>query len=105
MYLPKTKAVFPFINTHRIAKIIPRTEIKKNPLLLLAFLAVATPLPAEILVFVAFILTLLKLDIRSKARFTKAFSEADAGVVGIDSTKAQRAEVNQFCSESPSWPL
>jgi hypothetical protein len=43
---------------------------------------------------VGLIFTLLKLVILFKARFTKGFSAADACVVGIESTKAQRAEEN-----------
>ena len=92
MHLPHS-LTFP-ISTHNMAQSTPITEIKKNPLLLPALLLLdSAPFPTETFVFLTFILTLLKLDIRSKARFTKAFSEADAGVVGIDSTKIGRAHV------------
>jgi hypothetical protein len=73
-----------------MAQSATRTGRKKNPL----FRIVSEPLPAVTFVLLAIILILLKLDIRSKARFTKAFSDADAGVVGIDSTKDHRAEEN-----------
>lgn len=76
-----------------MAQSATRTGRKKNPLFR-APLIVSEPLPAVTFVLLAIILILLKLDIRSKARFTKAFSDADAGVVGIDSTKDHRAEEN-----------
>lgn len=68
-------------------------------------LEVASALPAATFRFRAFILTLLKLDIRSKALLTKALSEAEAGVVGIDSTKDQIAEENQESVPSSCLPL
>ena len=68
--------------------------MKKNPLFQPVLLA--APLTAETSVFLAFNLNLLKLDIRSKARFTKGFSDAEAGVVGIDSTNDHKAEENQL---------
>ena len=52
---------------------------------------------ATVLVF-----NLPKLDIRSKALFTRAFSEAEAGVVGIDSTNDHRAAENQESVPSSS---
>lgn len=81
------------IKTQKMAQSATRTGRKKKLLFLPALLA-SELLPAVTLALTLFILNLLKLDIRSKARFTKAFSEADAGVVGIDSTKAHRAEEN-----------
>lgn len=94
MHLPRTLTDVP-INIHKMAHNRPSNEKKKNPLLhLIKLLEVAEVLPAATFTFLLFILTLLKLDIRSKARFTRALSEAEAGVVGIDSTKAQRAEEN-----------
>lgn len=93
MHLPRTFTDVP-INIHKMAHNRPSNEKKKNPLLhLTELLEVAEILPAATFMFLLFILTLLKLDIRSKARF--ALSEAEAGVVGIDSTKDQRAEENQ----------
>lgn len=40
---------------------------------------------------------LLKLDTLSNALVNKMFSEADAGVVGIDSMKSHKADVTRFC--------
>lgn len=77
--------------THKKAHKAIRIGKKRNENPFLpAFFVVAVSLPA--VMFVCLIFTLLKLDIRFKARFTKALSAADAGVVGIDSTKAQREE-------------
>lgn len=78
------------MNTHKIAHNTPSKEKQRIPLLdLLALLEVA---PAATFMFMAFNLNRLKLDIRSKALLTKALSAAEAGVVGIDSTKAHREE-------------
>lgn len=90
----------PSIRTQNIAISAPITERMMNPPLFIPpFHVAAPPLPA--FVFNAFILILLKLDILTNARFTNAFSEADAGVVGIDSTKDHRAEVNRFPAPLP----
>lgn len=95
------------INTHRIAHNTPRIENKKNPLfipvLLLAPVSGFRTATLVLRVFRVFSLNLLKLDIRSKARLT--FSEADAGVVGIDSTKAHKLEENQLVEPPPSFAL
>lgn len=80
------------INTHKIAHKAPIIERKMNPLFPPVLLPVSETLPAETISFLAFSLTLLKLDIRLKARLTKGVSAAEAGVVGIDSTKAHKAE-------------
>lgn len=89
--------------THKKAHKATRTgkKRKQNPFLLPALFIVVVSLPAAA-VFACFILilTLPKLDIRSRARF--AFSAADAGVVGIDSTKAQRAEEKLLVPTSPT---
>lgn len=91
MHLPSSLK-FP-IETHKNAHKAIRIGKKRNETPFLpALFTVAVSLPAAILVGLIF--TLLKLDIRFKARPTKGFSAADAGVVGIDSTKAQRAEEN-----------
>lgn len=82
-----------------------RTGKKMNPLFLLEHFVVSESLPVETLAFTTFILILLKLDIRPKARFTNAFSAADAGVVGIDSTKDHMAEDNQLVAPLTSLPL
>ena len=103
MHLPHS-LTFP-ISTHNIAQSTPITEIKNNPLLLPALLLDSAPFPTETFVFLTFILTLLKLDIRSKARFTNAFSEADAGVVGIDSTNDHNAEENRLAAPTSSLPF
>lgn len=79
--------------THK--KAIKATRIGKKRKItpfLLALFIVAASLPAATFVSAAPIFNLLKLDNRSKARFTRAFSDADAGVVGIDSIKFQREE-------------
>lgn len=96
------------INTHRMAHNTPRIENKKNPLFIPVLLAPVSGLrlPTATLVlrvfmFRLFNLSLLKLDIRSKARLT--FSEADAGVVGIDSTKVHKLEENQLEEPPPSF--
>jgi hypothetical protein len=92
----------PPTNTHKIAHKTPIIDNKTNPLFPPVLLALAAPLPASTLMFLTFILILLKLDIRSKALLTKGFSEADAGVVGMDSTKPHKAEDNQPLAASPS---
>lgn len=92
------------ISAHKIAQTTPITEMNKNPLAV-PVLLVPVPIGAETFVFLTLTLTRLKLDIRSKARFTKAFSEADAGVVGIDSTNAQSAEENRLAAPPPSLPF
>lgn len=96
MDVPRTLTNVP-INIHKTAHITPNNEKQKNPALnLLKLLEVAEALPpATTFIFLALILTLLKLDILSKARFTRAVSEAEAGVVGIDSTNDQRLDENQ----------
>lgn len=71
----------------------------------LLLLTVSAPVPTETFVFFRFNLTRPKLDIRSKARFTKAFSEAAAGVVGIDSTNAQSADENGLAASPSSQPF
>lgn len=91
------------ISAHKMALTTPITEMYNNPLLVVpVLLIVSAPLPAETFVFLRFTLTRLKLDIRSKARFTKAFSAADAGVVGIDSTNAHSAEENRLAAPPSS---
>lgn len=83
------------IQIHKKAhKAIIIEKKRKGTPFLLALFKVVVSLPAATMVGMIF--TLLKLDIRFRARFTKGFSAADAGVVGIDSTKAQRAEENLF---------
>lgn len=96
MDVPRTLRNVP-INIHKTAHITPNNEKQKNPALnLLKLLEVAEALPpVTTFIFLALILTLLKLDILSKARFTRAVSEAEAGVVGIDSTNDQRLDENQ----------
>lgn len=104
MHLPHN-LTFP-INTHRMAHNTPRIENKKNPLFIPVLLAPVSGLPTTTLVlrvFRVFSFNLLKLDIRTKARLT--FSEADAGVVGIDSTKAHKLEENQLAELPPSFAL
>lgn len=101
MHLPHN-LTFP-INTHKIAHSTPRIEKKKNPLFIPVRLAPVPGLRTATLVFRVFSLNLLKLDMRSKARLT--FSEADAGVVGIDSTKAHKLEENQLAELPPSFAL
>lgn len=102
MHLPHN-LTFP-TNTHKIAHSIPRIVKKKNPLFIPVRLAPVPGLPMATLVFRVFSLNLLKLDMRSKARLT--FSEADAGVVGIDSTKDHKLEVNQLAEPlAPSFAL
>lgn len=105
MQLPHN-LIFP-INTHRMAHNTPRIENKKNPLfipvLLLAPVSGLRTATLVLRVFRVFSLNLLKLDIRTKARLT--FSEADAGVVGIDSTKAHKLEENQLAEPPPSFAL
>jgi hypothetical protein len=106
-------------NTHKMAHKTPTIDNKTNPLFLLALLTLAAPLAATTLILLTFILILLaastlmlltfilillKLDIRSKALLTNGFSEADAGVVGMDSTKPHKAEENQPSAASPSFP-
>lgn len=94
------------INIHKTAHNTPRIDIIKNPLLLPACLLVTLLSGPATSLFLAFNLTLLKLDIRSNARFTKGFSDAEAGVVGIDSTKAHKEEENQLdAPPPPSWPF
>lgn len=102
MYLPNTLADVP-INIHTMAHNTPRIEKHRSPHLDPPF----TVLSEEgSLVFMAFILTLPKLDIRSKALFTRVPSEAEAGVVGIDSRKPHRAEENhEFLPLLSSLPL
>lgn len=84
------------IETHKKAHKAIRIGKKRNetPFLPALFIVAVSLLPAAMLLSVGLIFTLLKLDIRFKARFTKGFSAADAGVVGIESTKAHRAEDN-----------
>lgn len=81
---------------HKMAHNIPSKEKQNNlynPFLdLPERLEVAEVLPEATLTFRAFNLSLLKLDIRSKALFTRTLSAAEAGVAGIDSIKAHRAE-------------
>lgn len=90
MYLPNnlTDAAS---KSHNIAKTIPITEKLNIPPtnFCTRLREVEVGLPAGHIVF-----NLPKLDMRSKALFTRAFSEAEAGVVGIDSTKDHRAVVN-----------
>lgn len=101
MQLPKTLIVP--INIHKMAHIAPKIDKSKNPLLLLACLLVtAAASPPATLGFLVVILILLKLDIRSKARFTNGLSEADAGVVGIDSTKAHKDDANRLVAPPTS---
>lgn len=101
MQLPKTLIVP--INIHKMAHKAPKIDKSKNPLLLLACLLVtAAASPPATLGFLAVILILLKLDIRSKARFTNGLSEADAGVVGIDSTKAHKDDANRLVAPPTS---
>ena|ERR1044072_615917 len=91
MHLPNSLK-FP-IETHKKAHRATRIGKKRNEIPFMpAFFLVEVSLPAAMLVFLIF--TLLKLDIRFKARLTKAFSAADAGVVGIDSRKDHIAEEN-----------
>lgn len=96
MEIPRTLMDVP-INIHNTAHITPNSEKQKNPALnLLKLLEVAEALPPATFMFLAlFTLTLLKLDILSNARFTRAFSEAEAGVVGIDSTNDHKLDENQ----------
>ena len=92
------------INTHRMAHNTPTIENNKNPLFIPVLLAPVTGLSTATLalrVFSVFSFNLLKLDIRSKARLT--FSEADAGVVGIDSTNAHKLEENQLAESPPAF--
>lgn len=109
MHLPNT-LIGP-INTHKMAHSTPSMDKHKKPLLLLLLLplrtAPATPLPPPPLklLVLPFNLSRLKLDIRSKARFTNGLSEADAGVVGIDSTNAHKEEENQLELPPFSWPI
>lgn len=91
------------INTHKMANNAPTIEKRKNlPFLLLPLLLVMRDeeLILETVVLFIFNLLLLKLGIRSKSNDWLT-SAADAGVVGIDSTKAQRAEetrLAELCS-------
>lgn len=97
MHLPNSLK-FP-IQIHKKAHKAIRIGKKRNETPFLpALFIVAVSLPAATMVGLIF--TLLKLDIRFKARFTKGFSAADAGVVGIDSTKAHRAEEKLFVGTS-----
>lgn len=107
MHLPRTFKL-PISIIHKMAHNAPNIDKNKNLLLLLLLLL----LPVACLLITASsplatfkFLSLLKLDIRSKARFTKGFSEAEAGVVGIDSTKAHRDEENQPGASPPSCPF
>lgn len=97
MRVPNTLTVP--LSAHKIAQITPITEINSNPLLMPALLTVSAPFLTETFVFLIFNLT------RPKARFTKAFSEADAGVVGIDSTNAQSADENGLGASPSSRPF
>ena len=92
--------------THKKAHkaIIIGKKRNENPFLPTLFV-VAVSLPAAVFVGLILIFTRLKLDIRFKARFTRAFSAADAGVVGIDSTKDQRAEENLLVATSSAMLL
>lgn len=84
----------------------PSKEKHKILIGLLELLEVAEVLlPVATFAFPAFNLILRKLEIRSKALFTKALSEAEAGVVGIESTKSQRAEENHEFAPSSCSPL
>lgn len=90
-YVPNSLK-FP-IETHKKAhKAIRIGKKRKETPFLPALFIVVVSIPA--VMSVGFIFIMLKLDIRFKARFTKGFSAADAGVVGIESTKAQRADDN-----------
>ncbi len=73
--------------------------MKKNPRFAPALLTVAASVPAgaaAALVLLMLRFNLLKLDIRSNARFTKGLSAAAAGVVGIDSTNDHRADESEL---------
>lgn len=93
------------INTHKMAHNAPRTEKRKNPpfllLLLVLLLIRVEESTGETVVLFILILLLPKLDTRSNVRLTRPFSAAEAGVVGIVSTKAQRAEETRL-AEPPS---
>jgi hypothetical protein len=94
------------ISAHKMAHNTPITEMNNNPLHLLpALLIVSVLLRAETVVLLTFTLSRLKLGIRSKARVTKTFSAADAGVVGIDSTTDHSAEENPPAAPPPSLPF
>lgn len=96
--------------THKMAHNAPRIDKIRKPLLVppalfeFAARSLLIRLSLLILLFLTFSLILLKLDIRSKALFTKGVSQADAGVVGIDSTNVHKAEENQPVAP-PSSPL
>lgn len=98
--LPRTLTVP--IKNHKTAHNAPKIEMKKNPLFLLLLLALAEPFTA---VFIACILNLLKLDIRSNARFTNGLSAAEAGAVGIESTNDHKEDENQLPPPLPSFLL
>lgn len=86
------------VSSHRVAQITPSKEKHKNPTLDL-------PEFLEVAVYLASTLTRLNLDIRSHGPFTESPSEAEAGVVGIDSKKDQTAEENLESVSSSSSPL
>lgn len=87
------------INTHKMANNAPTIEKRKNLPFLLPLLLVMRDeeLILETVVLFIFNLLLLKLGIRSKDSLTSA---ADAGVVGIDSTKAQKTEETRLAELS-----
>lgn len=90
------------IKNHKTAHNAPKIEMKKNPLFLLLLLALVEPFTA---VLIACILNLLKLDIRSNARFTNGLSAAEAGAVGIESTNDHIEDENQLPTPLPSFLL
>lgn len=97
----RTFTAVPIVSTQKTAPSPTRNEMKRNPfwppLLSPAFVASA------VAAFPALVCPAPKLDMRCSARLIRAFSEANAGLLGTESNKAEMVELNQDSEPPPSW--
>ena len=92
------------MNTQKMAHKAPTIDKRRNPLFLLRFFAATVLVTGGVPLAFLLYLIRLKLDIRTKVRLIGP-SHAEAGVEGIESMNARRADVNGLVPPPfpPSW--